>query len=200
MIDLVQAEVQATSWGIPLRDWMELQVHVFGGLDAFGSPELIDDAEEEWRGKVAQVLIDNNLPSKANRFLECCRYAYLYECTGVEHHPLFSPIYCDLRFCPYCAPRQFARLIEKYTPILQAVTAQRKKGFRLREVTLTTRNTGALSAAQIKQFNLDVKQTLKYSCGAPRIGVRSGVMKLASRIPISMRTSLSMAPIFLKLA
>jgi hypothetical protein len=52
-------------------------------------------------------------------------------------------------------------LIEKYAPIVKAVASHRKAGFRLREITLTTRNTGTLEPAQIKRFNLAVKTTLK---------------------------------------
>jgi Replication protein len=158
---LVGLVVLAAEWGISLRELIELQVNVFGNIDAFGHSTLEDEADEEWRGQVAQVLVDNGLPSKANRFMECCCYAHLYECEGPEKHNLFSPIYCDLRFCPRCAPRQFARLIEKYAPILEAVYAHKKQGFRLREITLTTRNTGSLTAAQPKPFNLDVKKALK---------------------------------------
>ena len=143
MIDVIKAEAQAAEWGIPLREWMELQVNAFGNVDTFGQPHIDHEAEEEWRSVVAQVLIDNHLPSMANRFMECCCYAHLYECTGVEKHSLFSPIYCDLRFCPRCAPRQFARLIEKYEPILKTISANKKKGFRLREITLTARNKAA---------------------------------------------------------
>jgi hypothetical protein len=161
MIDLAKAESQAVAWEISLRDWMELQVQVFGNVDVFGNPDLDDESVEEWRGVAAQVLIDNGLCSKANRFMECSRYAYLYQCDGPEKHDLFSPIYCDLRFCPRCAPRQFARLIEKYEPILKAVAKEPKPGFRFRELTLTTRNTGTLTAEQIKKFNGHVKKTLK---------------------------------------
>ncbi len=161
MIDLAKAESQAVAWEISLRDWMELQVQVFGNVDAFGNPDLDDESVEEWRGVVAQVLIDNGLCPKANRFMECSRYTYLYQCDGPEKHDLFSPIYCDLRFCPRCAPRQFARLIEKYEPILKTVAKEPKPGFRFRELTLTTRNTGTLTAEQIKKFNGDVKKTLK---------------------------------------
>src|SRR6202035_5982732 len=111
--------------------------------------------DEAWRSEVSRVLIDHGLISKANRYIQCCCYAHLYECNGDEKHDLFSPIYCDLRFCPRCAPRQFARLIEKYEPVLRAVSAHKKAGFRIREITLTTRNTGSLTSAQIKKFNLD---------------------------------------------
>jgi hypothetical protein len=161
MIDVNKAEAQATQWGISLRDWMELQLRIFGNVDAFGDSDIDDDRDEEWRGTVAQVLVEHKLFSKAKRYLECARYAHLYQCKGKEKHDLFSPIYCDLRFCPRCAPRQFARLIQKYEPVLKAVSAHKKPGFGMREITLTTRNTGSLTPAQIKQFNLDVKKTLK---------------------------------------
>lgn len=161
MIDVRIAESQATKWGISLRDWLELQVHVFGNVDAFGECDIDDERDEEWRGRVAQVLIEHKLLPKAKRYMECCRYAYRYECKGEQMHPLFSPIYCDLRFCPRCGPRQFARLMKKYEPILKAISAQKKDDFRVREITLTSRNTGSLTSTQIKKFNLDVKETLK---------------------------------------
>ena len=161
MIDIAKAEAQAVEWGISLREWMELNVRVSGNVDVFGIPEVIDRLDKDWRGKVADVLIDNDLSHKANRFIECCCYAYLYECKGDEKHKLFSPIYCDLRFCPRCAPRQFARLIEKYEPILRAISAHKKAGFRLREITLTTRNTGSLNRSQTKEFNRNVKECFK---------------------------------------
>jgi ribosomal protein S27AE len=161
MIDVIKAEAQATQWGIPLRVWLELQVQIFGNVDAFGDSDIDDGPDEEWRGQVAQVLIEHKLLSKANRYVECCRYAHLYQCKGEKPHDLFSPIYCDLRFCPRCGTRQFARLIKKYEPVLKAVSAYKKAGFRIREITLTTRNTGDLTSAQIKKFNRDIKKTLK---------------------------------------
>ncbi|MGH9438243.1 MAG: rolling circle replication-associated protein, partial [Terriglobia bacterium] len=161
MIDIRKIEQEAALWGIPVLDRMELDVQVFGNIDVFGDPVFEAGPDEDWRGQVAQVLIDHALFSKAGRFIECCRYAHLYECTGPGKHPLFAPIRCDLRFCSYCAPRQFARLIAKYEPILKAVCARREKGFLLREITLTSRNTGTLTSEQIKQFNSDVKRTLK---------------------------------------
>jgi len=161
MIDVVKAESQAVLWGIDLRTWMELQLQVFGNVDAFGHSEIDDDFDEGWRGQVAQTLVDHKLFSKANRYMECSRYAHLYECKGEKTHSLFAPIYCDLRFCPRCAPRQFARLIAKYEPVVRAATAHPKKGYRLREITLTTRNTGVITPAQVKKFNQDVKKALK---------------------------------------
>ena len=102
MIDVRKAETQAAEWGIPLSDWMELQLQIFGNVDAFGDSDIDDEPDEVWRGLVSQVLIEHKLFSKANRYMECSRYAYLYQCKGEKKHDLFSPIYCDLRFCPRC--------------------------------------------------------------------------------------------------
>jgi len=161
MIDVPQATAEANDWGIGLLQWMELQTHARGNVDAFGDFDSADPADEEWRGRVAQVLIDNGLASKANRYIECCCYGVRIQCKGPDSHQLFSPLYCDLRYCPRCGPRQFARLIEKHSPAIKAVSRKRKRGYTLREITFTSLNTGELSASQNKKFNQDVKNTLK---------------------------------------
>lgn len=161
MIDIRKAEREAALWGIPLTDYMTLHVRVRGTVDVFGDSKLNDGPEETWRETVADVLVENGLFSKANRFLQCSKFAHLYQCEGAAVHKLFSPIYCDLRFCPRCAPRQFARLMRKYEPIVRAVSGERKPGFKLREITLTSANLGTLSAEQVKAFNKAVKATLK---------------------------------------
>jgi len=76
----------------------------------FGDADIDDERDEEWRGQVAKVLVENKLSAKANRYMECSPYSHLYQCKGEHKDDLFSPIYCDLRFCPRCGPRQFARL------------------------------------------------------------------------------------------
>lgn len=161
MIDIKKAEQEAVSWGISLVDYMELNVRVHGTVDVFGDSTLNDGPEENWREVVAEVLVENGLVPKGNRFLQCSKFAHLYKCEGPAPHKLFSPIYCDLRFCPRCGPRQFARLIKKYEPIVRAVSAERTPGFRLREITLTSANLGSLTAHQITVFNKAVKDTLK---------------------------------------
>jgi hypothetical protein len=161
MIDIRKAETQAAEWGISLPEWMELQIQVYGNVDAFGDANFDNWNDEGWRSRVAAVLVKYELYSKANRYLECFRYAHLFKCEGERGHTLFSPIYCDLRFCLRCAPRQFARLIEKYEPVLRSISARKKPGFAFRKITLTSRNTGSLSPEQVKKFNLDIKKTLK---------------------------------------
>ena len=160
MININQAEREAAQWRISMVDWMELQTRVYGKVDAFGDSDLDNELDERWRSEVAEVLVEGGLISKANRFLECSRYAYLYQCKGSDQHQLFSPIYCDLRFCPRCASRQFARLMKKYELIVREVSSKRKPEFRLREITLTSANLGSLTSSQIKEFNQAVKITL----------------------------------------
>ena len=172
MINVAKTEMEAASWGISLRDCMELHVELFAKIDVFDDPVFEREPDEDWRGQVADVLIENGLRPKANRFLQCSRFANLYECEGDDKHKLFSPVYCDLRYCPRCGGRQFARLIEKYLPIVKTIIAQKRPGHRLRLITLTSRNTGTLTPEQIKRLNLDTKKTLKRllskdsSCGA----------------------------------
>jgi ribosomal protein S27AE len=172
MIDVAKSAAQSCEWGISLAEVMELRAHVYGNVDAFGDYNADDDKDEEWRSRVAQVLIDNHLVAKANRYIECSRYGVRYQCNGPDAHKLFSPIYCDLRYCPRCGPRQFARLIEKYAPVVKILASRRSPANRPRELTLTTRNTGVLTSAQVKLFNENVKKTLKIlfagnkECGA----------------------------------
>ncbi len=161
MFDVKKAECEAQSWGISLVDHMELNIRLRGTVDVFGDATLNEGADENWREVVAGVLVENGLISKANRFLECSKFAHIYQCEGAARHKLFSPIYCDLRFCPRCGPRQFARLLKKYEPILRATNANRQPGFRLREITLTTANPGSLTSDQIRRFNTAVRKTLK---------------------------------------
>jgi ribosomal protein S27AE len=162
MIDLVHAVAESKEWGIPLREWMELRAHVYGNIDPFGEyREPDDEKDEEWRGRVADVLIENRLFSKANRYVQCYRYGNRFKCKGKEAHELFAPISCDLRYCPRCGPQQFMRLIRKYSPVVKFLASKRRRGLLLREITLTTRKTGTLTPEQIKKFNDDVKKTLK---------------------------------------
>jgi hypothetical protein len=161
MIDVAQATAESRDWGITLRDWMELRARIYGNVDAFGDFSADDEVDEDWRGRVAQVLIDNHLTSKGNRYIECCRHGVRLQCKGKVAHDLFAPLYCDLRYCPRCGPRQFARLIAKYSPVLKLLASRRRRGYLLREITLTARKEKSLTSAQVKKFNDDVKMTLK---------------------------------------
>jgi hypothetical protein len=161
MIDLPRATAESALWGIDLREYMELHVRIRGSVDVFGDFSLDDDREEEWRGRVAQVLIEHHLVPKANRYLECSHYGVRLQCQGESKHDLFAPLYCDLRYCPRCGPRQFARLIQKYSPVVKLLSSRRRAGYLLREITLTTRKESNLTSECVKTFNDDVKCTLK---------------------------------------
>jgi hypothetical protein len=107
---------------------------------------------------VAQYLIEHGLKDKAARHLDCARKGYLMRCeTG---HEFYSAFHCDLRYCAICSPRQFARLVEKHSPVLEFVAQQKRPGFRLRSITFTSENLGTLTRDQIREFNDQVKQTL----------------------------------------
>ena len=161
MLNLRQLQTEATVWGISLRERFELEGHVRGGLKPLYEVTDEDRWEEEFRGRVADVLIENGLGKRAARFMECHRFGYCLQCEGEKPHMFFSVLCCDLRFCPRCGARMFARLIEKYSPVLSHLKAHPRRGYLLRELTLTSRNTGNLTADQIKKFNKDVKNTLK---------------------------------------
>jgi hypothetical protein len=161
MIDLGQYQADATEWGISLRERFELDVHVREGLKSLDEMTKEDCEDEEFRGKVGDVLIANHLFSKAKRYMECSRFGCHLQCQGEAKHEFFSPLYCDLRFCPRCGPRQYARLVAKYSPVLTHVRTHPQRDYLLRELTLTSRNTGTLTSEQIRMFNEFVKKTLE---------------------------------------
>jgi len=161
MLNLRQFQTEATVWGITLRERFELEVNAREGLKPLDEFTDEDRREEEFRGRVTDVLIANGLHKRAARYVECHRLGYCLVCEGEKPHSFFSVSCCDLRFCPRCGPRMFARLYEKYSPVLAFLRAHPRKGFLLRELTLTSKNTGALSAEEIKQFNRAVKKALK---------------------------------------
>jgi len=45
--------------------------------------------------------------------------------------------------------------------VIKNISSQRKSGFRIREVTLTSRKTHIITTGQIKKFNLDIKKTFQ---------------------------------------
>jgi hypothetical protein len=161
VVNLRQFQDEAKAWGISLRERFELDGHIRGGLRPLDRFTEEDRKEEEFRGRVADVLIAARMVKRAARFMECSRFGYVLTCEGHDTHKFFAATRCDFRFCPNCAPRMFRQLYEKYSPLLAHISAHSRKGFRLREITLTSVNTGTLTSQQIKKFNQDVKKTLK---------------------------------------
>lgn len=161
MVDLRQFQAEADEWGISLRERFELDGHIRGGLKPLDRFTEEDRKEKVFRGRVADVLIENRMVKRAARFIECLRFGYCLACEGQEAHKFFAVHRCDFRFCPNCAPRMFLQLYEKYSPLLSQISAHVRQGFLLREITLTSANSGTLTSQQIKKFNQDVKKTLK---------------------------------------
>jgi hypothetical protein len=161
VLDLRRFQNEADVWGISLCERFELENYARGGLRPLDSFMEEDHREADFRRRVADVLIANGMPKRAGRFMECSRFGYCLACEGQETHKFFAVDRCDFRFCPNCAPRMFLQLHEKHSPILSHVGAHPRRGFMLREITLTSVNTGTLTSQQIKKFNQDVKRTLK---------------------------------------
>jgi hypothetical protein len=161
MLNVRQFQQEADAWGVSLRERFELEGHIRGGLKPLDLFTEEDRREEDFRARVADVLIENDLAKRAARYVECHRFGYCLQCEGEKPHTFFSVLCCDLRFCPRCGARMFARLYEKYSPVLSYLKAHLRRSYLLRELTLTSRNTGVLTAEQIKKFNKDVKNTLK---------------------------------------
>jgi ribosomal protein S27AE len=161
MLNLGQLTREANQAGISLRERLELEGHIRGGLRPLDAYTEEDHREQNFRAKVVDVLTANGLAKKGTRYLECSRFGYCLECDGPLRHRFFSAFYCDLRFCSNCGARTFARLYQKYAPILSYVRSYPQRGFLIRKITLTSKNTGLLTSEQIKKFNEDVKATLK---------------------------------------
>ena len=151
---------EAAAGGISTSQRLELEALSRSSLK---SPATFD--KDEWvdlgfRSEVAEILIENGLGKKAGRYLMCSRKAFVLRCTGEESHEFFSPSYCDLRFCRICSKRQFARLYAKHSPVLHFIRRNPRAGFRLRQITLTSKNKGVLAHTDIKTFNAQVKEAL----------------------------------------
>lgn len=161
MLNFGQIETEARFWDISIRERVELQARAAGGICRNADSEDAERKEGEFRACVGDVLISAGLAKKAARYMECSRFAVCLECDGDGRHRFFSPLYCDLRFCPRCGRRMFARLYAKYVPVLSYLRSHHCRGYGLREITLTSKNEGTLTSEQIKRFNLEVKNTLK---------------------------------------
>jgi hypothetical protein len=161
MIDLDTFKAQSEAWGISLSVRFALESLTRPSLKPLEEFTEEDHEDFEFRGRVAEILIQAGLAKKAGRYIDCAREGYVLRCEGPDQHEFFSPLYCDLRFCPRCAPRRFARLFAKHSGTLDFIRRNPRRGYLLREITLTSVNTGELNSKQIKDFNLHVKKTLK---------------------------------------
>jgi len=145
-------ESEAQAWGISLADRYELETLCRPSLKPLEKFTAEDHADFEFRSQVAEALMFGGLAGKAARYLDCARKGIVLRCQGHDQHEFLSPMYCDLRFCPRCAPRRFARLYAKHSAVLDHVHRRPIRGFRLRGITLTSRSTGELVTDQSKNL------------------------------------------------
>jgi hypothetical protein len=129
------------------------------------------EAEEEF-GLWLERKLDRKaraLEKKANRLLNCSVTARAMDCLdcGLKG---FVRFYCGNRYCRYCGEKVFRQLFAKYIRLQTIVERLMcRNGFRpsavLATFTFTTANLGRMpSAEEIRQFNEDVRTTLRTVC------------------------------------
>lgn len=95
-----------------------------------------------WRDLVFKELLAQGLPiTEAEEFRWCgSNFRGVKVCSEDITHSKAVPISCHRRYCPTCARRAAAALVDAYVPqVLAAVKANEQHGYRMREVTLTTK-------------------------------------------------------------
>jgi hypothetical protein len=151
---------EAQAWGITELDRLELEKVSRAG----SAPGVTHEAEQwdtfDFRFAVSEALIEKGLLSKGWRYRDCSRKGMVVECQGPVKHRFAILYRCDLRFCRFCAPRAYMRLAQKHAPVLEYVRTHPIPGYRLRVMTLTSLNTGALTKELVDAFNGYVKKTL----------------------------------------
>jgi len=130
-----------------------------------------DDSEANFRLWLARKLNRKSraLERKANRLLNCAVTARPMDCLdcGLKGYVRF---YCGNRYCRYCGNQVFVRLFAKYIRLQEIVQRLMcRDGFRpsavLATFTFTTANLGRMpTAEEIRQFNRDVRVTLRLVC------------------------------------
>lgn len=151
---------EAQEWGICIHDRVELE-NVVRTQSAPGvTHEAENWSEFDFRYAVSEALIDKGLLNKGWHYRDCHRKGMVVECQGPTKHRFVMPYCCDLRFCRFCAPRAYMRLANKHAPVLDHIRKHPLPGYRLREITLTSLNTGTLTKELVTTFNGYVKKTL----------------------------------------
>lgn len=115
----------------------------------------IEQAYQQWRNEVYELLIDADFP-RAGEFLNCSCFASVkassdvslptgdnarsvFVCSGNPAHDYDVRLFtCHQRICPDCAHRFSARLLARYVPPALDYIAAHNPSFRLRKIELTT--------------------------------------------------------------
>lgn len=154
-------EIEAQQWGISLDERLLLQEICRGEHLPLAPSSAESWTTFDFRNEVSENLISQSLKNKGLRFRDCHRKAMVAQCKGPDKHKFAIPYCCDLRFCSFCAPRSFMRLMKKHSPVLEYIRSHPRSDFRLREITLTSLNTGTITKQQVDAFNGYVKKALK---------------------------------------
>ena len=153
--------LDSSKWQISPEDCAELEIV----SRTEGIPGVHHDAERwstfDFRNEVSWELIERGLGNKGVHYRDCHRKGMVAECQGPEKHRFAMPYCCDLRFCSFCAPRTYVRLLKKHGPVLEYIRRNPRPGYRLRLITLTSLNTGSLSKSVVDSFNRSSKKTLQ---------------------------------------
>jgi hypothetical protein len=111
-----------------------------------------------WREMVFRLLVEQKAEQEAQDFLWCgSNYRGVMVCHDDITHSKPIPISCHRRYCPQCARRAAAKLVDAHTPqILKIVQDNTNKDYRLRSVVLTTK---------IDLYAPDAKEQVKLAVG-----------------------------------
>src|SRR5690348_15375599 len=117
----IQAETAETSDAKPSLAFRFEEILVQCKVEA----ECLDNLsweELEKREKVARVLAAMGFISKGSRYRDCHTTAIPVDCMACGEK-YFSRYRCTLRYCKYCGPWHFSRLMQKYRePIARLIT------------------------------------------------------------------------------
>lgn len=116
-----------------------------------------------WRELVYRQLVEQGTLNEADEFLWCgSNFRGVLVCKDDITHSKAIPVTCHRRYCPQCARRAAAALVEAHTPqIVKIVQDNANEKYRLRSIVLTTaidlyaediREQVKRSIAQVNQF------------------------------------------------
>jgi len=141
-------------------------------------PEEVSSAalEQGWekrgfRGRVAELLRERGLRSRAVRFANCNRLGRPGVCSRYpDEHKYFVRHSCCVTFCKQCASEERRRLSNKYSSVVREVLSRMPKiprGLVLAKITFTLRSeVGPITPTIVKKFNCAVRLVLKRTAQA----------------------------------
>jgi len=98
---------------------------------------------DQRRAGIAEALFNAGMSSEFWKWDNCHRKAILFKCRDCEKE-FFLPFRCDLRICPECNRRYFAKFKARYLSLLRQLMKRKKGKDRAMFLTVTTKNTGEI--------------------------------------------------------